>query len=131
MSGSAPRSTDSLARRIITKLGVNPDQLRERVAQSVARTPKLGYGAPQIFQTPRIVSMLEAANAEADRLRDEFIGVEHILLAIVDERDGESARILKEAGIDKERLYRALQEVRGNARVDSPRAESHYQALEK
>src|SRR5205823_793026 len=56
---------------------------------------------------------------------------EHILIAIADERDGESARILRGFGVDKERIYRALQDVRGNARTDSPRAESHYQSLEK
>jgi ATP-dependent Clp protease ATP-binding subunit ClpC len=75
--------------------------------------------------------MLETANAEAERLKDEYVGVEHILIAIADEREGESARILKGAGIDKERIYQALQEVRGESRVDSPTAESHYQALEK
>ena len=68
--------------------------------------------------------MLEAANAEAERLKDEYVGVEHLLIAIADEREGEAARILREFGVDKERIYRALQEVRGSARVDSPRAES-------
>src|SRR6266571_4892464 len=57
--------------------------------------------------------------------------VEHVLLAIADERDGESARILQQFNIDKEKIYRALQEVRGGARVDSPTAESKYKALEK
>jgi ATP-dependent Clp protease ATP-binding subunit ClpC len=85
----------------------------------------------QIYTTPRIVKMLEAANAEADHMQDDYVGVEHILIAISDERDGESARILGKFGIDKERIYQALQEVRGGARVDSPTAESKYQALER
>ena len=89
-----------------------------------ARAPKLGYDVVQIYTTPRIVRMLETANAEAERLKDEYVGVEHLLIAIADEREGESARILREFSVDKERIYRALQEVRGSARVDSPTAES-------
>ncbi len=116
---------------LLEKLGVDTARLRDAVAKSLAKTPKLQYDVVQIYTTPRIVRMLEAANAEAERLKDEYVGIEHILIAIADEREGESARILREAGIDKERIYRALQEVRGGARVDSPTAESKYKALER
>jgi ATP-dependent Clp protease ATP-binding subunit ClpC len=75
--------------------------------------------------------MLERANAEANRLKDEYVGVEHLLLAVVDATDGESAKVMEEFQVSKERLYRALQSVRGSARVDSPTAESTYQALTK
>jgi len=122
---------ESFARRILEKLNVPVDQLRDRVAQYLGRAPKLGYDVVQIYTTPRIVRMLETANAEAERLKDEFIGVEHLLIAIADEREGESAKLMREYNVDKERIYRGLSEVRGTARVDSPRAESHYQALEK
>jgi len=122
---------DGLARRIFDKLGVPSDQLRQKVAAVLDRSPKTAYDSVQIYVTPRVVRLLEAANAEAQRLKDEYVGVEHLLIAIADEREGEAARLLREAGIDKERIYGALQEVRGTARVQSPRAESHYQALEK
>jgi ATP-dependent Clp protease ATP-binding subunit ClpC len=122
---------NSLAKQVFTKLGVNAELVQQKVADALGKAPKLGYDVVQIYTTPRIVRMLEAANAEAERLKDEFVGVEHLLVAIADERDGESARILRESGIDKERLYRALAEIRGTSRVDSPRAESHYQSLEK
>jgi ATP-dependent Clp protease ATP-binding subunit ClpC len=122
---------DGLARRIFEKLNVPVDQVRDRVAGFLGRAPKLGYDVVQIYTTPRIVRMLETANAEAERLKDEFVGVEHLLIAITDEREGESARILREYQVDKERIYRALQEVRGSARVQSRSAESNYQALEK
>src|SRR3970282_2102005 len=75
--------------------------------------------------------MLEAANMEAERLKDEYVGIEHLLIAIADEREGEAARVLGQFGIDKEKIYRALQEARGGARVDSPTAESKYRALER
>src|SRR5439155_5845936 len=105
------------------------DQMRERVAAALGQRPKQAYDSVQVYITPRTVGVLEAANAEAERLKDEYVGVEHLLIAIADERDGESARILRDSGVDKERIYRALQDVRGSARVDSPRAESHYRAL--
>ncbi len=116
---------------IFARLGVDTGKLRDAVSQALAGAPKLEYDVVQIYTTPRIVRMLEAANAEAERLQDEYVGVEHILVAIADERDGESARILQQFNIDKEKIYRALQEVRGGARVDSPTAESKYKALEK
>jgi ATP-dependent Clp protease ATP-binding subunit ClpC len=122
---------DGLARRIFEKLGVHAEDVIEEVARYLGKAPKLGYDVVQIYTTPRVVRMLEAANAEADRLKDEFVGVEHLLIAIADEREGESARILRSHQVDKERLYKALQEVRGTARVQSRSAESHYQALEK
>ena len=93
--------------------------------------PKLGVRRRADLHDAAHRAMLETANAEAERLKDEFVGVEHLLIAIADERDGDAARILREFSVDKERIYRALQEVRGSARVDSPPAESHYQALEK
>ena len=111
---------DGLARRIFEQAGRQRRPMRRRVADALGKAPKLGYDVVQIYTTPRIVRMLETANAEADRLKDEFVGVEHLLMAIADERDGERARILRESGIDKERIYRALQEMRGNARVEQP-----------
>ena len=117
--------------QIFEQLNVDTTRLRQAVGRALSAAPKLAYDVVQIYTTPRIVRMLEAANAEAERLKDEYVGVEHILIAISDEREGESARILKQAGIDKERIYQALQEVRGESRVDSPTAESKYKALEK
>ena len=122
---------DGLAGRILTAMDVDVRALTARVADTLAKSPKLAYDVVQVYTTPRIVKMLETANAEAERLKDEYVGVEHILIAIADERDGDTSRILREFKIDKERIYRALQEVRGSARVDSPTAESKYGALEK
>src|SRR3990172_4043499 len=117
---------DGLARRLLERLDVDVSRLRDRVAATLAKTPKLAYDVVQIYTTPRIVKMLEVANAEAERLKDEYVSVEHLLLAIADEREGESAQILREFGVDKERLYQAVAEVRGGARVDTPPAESRY-----
>ena len=122
---------DGLAREVLTKMGVDADALGRRIAAHLDRSPKLSHDVVQIYTTPRIVRMLEAANAEAERLKDEFVGVEHLLIAIADEREGESTTVMGEFEITKERIYTALHEVRGTARVDSPTAESSYQSLER
>ncbi|MDP9236266.1 MAG: AAA family ATPase [Chloroflexota bacterium] len=122
---------DGLAGQILDRMGIDVRALTKRVGDTLARSPKLAYDVVQVYTTPRIVKMLETANAEAERLKDEYVGVEHLLIAIADERDGEAAAIFREFSIDKEKIYRALQEIRGSARVDSPTAESRYGALEK
>ena len=122
---------DGLAREVLQKMGVDVDALARRIAAHLDQSPKLAYDVVQIYTTPRIVRMLEAANAEAERLQDEFVGVEHLLVAIADESEGETAAVLREFEISKERIYTALQAVRGSARVDSPTAESSYQSLER
>ncbi|MCC6237436.1 MAG: AAA family ATPase [Dehalococcoidia bacterium] len=120
---------DGLAREVLQRIGVEPEAMASAIRQALERSPKLAYDVVQIYTTPRIVRMLENANAEADRLKDDFVGVEHLLIAISDEPDGDSARIMREFNITKERVYGALRQVRGSARVTSPTAESQYQAL--
>jgi ATP-dependent Clp protease ATP-binding subunit ClpC len=122
---------DGLAAQLLDRMGIDVRALTQRVADSLARAPKLAYDVVQVYTTPRIVKMLETANAEAERLKDEYVGVEHILIAIADEREGDAATILRGFNVDKEGVYRALQDVRGSARVDSPTAESRYGALDK
>jgi len=121
----------NLAQDVFRKLGVDMDALRERVEAALARTPKLTYESAQLYMTPRVVRLLENADAEARRLKDEYIGVDHLLLAIADLRDGDAPRILRDCGIDKEKIYRALADIRGAHRADSPRAEARYRALER
>jgi ATP-dependent Clp protease ATP-binding subunit ClpC len=120
---------DGLAREVLQRMNVEPEAMASAIKQSLERSPKLAYDVVQIYTTPRIVRMLENANAESERLKDDFVGVEHLLIAIADEPDGDSARIMRELNITKERVYGALRQVRGSARVTSPTAESQYQAL--
>ena len=116
---------------ILKELGVETEPVRQRVEQALERSPKVAYEAAQIYKTPRIDSLLRAALSEADRFNDEFVGTEHLLIAIAGERDGEAAGILKGFAIDQEKIYRALQDIRGGQRITDPRAESKYRALEK
>lgn len=116
---------------ILQKLGVDAATVKARVEAGLDSTPKMAYEAEQIYATPRIARLLEGAAREADRLKDEFIGIEHLLIAIAGEGQGEAVTILSEFGIDQEKIYQALQDIRGSHRVDDPRAESKYRSLEK
>ena len=120
-----------LTSEILEKLGVDADRMRQRLEGVLDAAPKLAYEGTQIYATPRIAHLFENATAEAERLKDEFVGTEHLLIAIAAERQGEAARILREFGIDQEKIYRALQDIRGTQRVTDARAESKYRALDK
>ena len=116
---------------IIKELGVDAGTVRQQVSTALEKSPRLDYETPQIYATPRTGQLLKTAEAEAERLNDEFVGTEHILIAITGETKGESARILKRSGIDQEKVYRALQKLRGTHRVTDTRAESKYRSLQK
>ncbi len=120
-----------LTLQILGRLGVNVEAVKKRVEDSLDRAPKATHESAQIYATPRIARLMDNAAREADRLKDDFISTEHLLIAIAGESSGEAATILKEFGIDQEKIYRALQDIRGGHRVDSPTAESRYRSLEK
>ena len=120
-----------LAEQVLQKLNVDASRLRKRVGDVLAAIPKLQYDVVQIYTTPEVVRMLEVANAEAERLKDEYVGVEHLLIAVADNEESGATRLLADAGVTKEGIYRALQDIRGKSRVTSPTAESRYQSLEK
>ncbi len=112
-------------------LGVNIETVRQQVGSALEKMPRVAYEAGQIYATLRIQDLLQGADAEAKRLKDEFIGTEHLLIAMASSRTGEAANILRGAGIDQEKIYRALQDIRGGHRVTDARAESKYRSLEK
>ncbi len=116
---------------ILGKLGIPIEPVRDRMREALEKFPKMATETNQIYATPRAAQMLENARLEAEHMKDEFIGTEHLLIAASMERDGEVKHVLKEAGIDQENVYRALMQVRGSHRIDDPRAESKYRSLER
>ena len=120
-----------IARDILEELGVDAEVIRRRVEATLERFPKVAYETSQIYATPRVAALLENANREADRLKDEFVSTEHLLIAIAGETKGEAAAILAESGINQEKIYQALQKIRGGHRVTDRQAESKYRSLEK
>jgi ATP-dependent Clp protease ATP-binding subunit ClpC len=116
---------------ILNELKINTEELRERVSEALKKTPQITYEAAQIYATPRVAKLLETAEEEANRLKDEFIGTEHLLIAISREQKGPAAKIFESMGIDQEKVYGALQKIRGGHRVTDARAESKYRSLSK
>ncbi len=116
---------------LLREIGVPVAAVRARLDDMMGQTPRAAVGSNQIFMTPRAKATLDRAKAESDRLGDDFISVEHLLIALTHEEQGAAARVLKVFGVDTEKVYRALQKVRGSQRVTDQRAESRYRALER
>ena len=122
---------DGVTADVLNEIGVAVPEMRSRLDQLLKAAPKVAYESTQIFVTPRAAKTLERANQEAKRLGDDFIGSEHLLVAIVQGDDGDADRVLSEFGVDLEKVYKALQAVRGEHRVTDERAESRYRSLER
>ena len=120
-----------VAAEVLRQLSVSETAMRSRLDRLLEQGPKVAYESSQIYVAPRAAKALERAKQESDRLNDDFIGTEHLLIAVVQEEQGDAAAIIKEFSIELEKLYQALQNVRGGHRVDDPRAESRYRSLEK
>ncbi len=105
-----------LAPAVLNKAEIRVDALRDRLERELERLPKVSGpgGAPdQLYVTGRLNRLLTQAEDEAKRLKDEYVSVEHLLLAITDD-GGAAGRLFKEFGLTRERLMQALQEVRGS-----------------
>jgi ATP-dependent Clp protease ATP-binding subunit ClpB len=115
---------------VLQKLGVPLDRLQGEIEKILQAIPKVSGGAqPQLSRAAARV--LEAANAEADAMKDEYISTEHLLLAIAGEKQDPASERLRAAGANREAILKALAQVRGGARVTDQDPESKYQALEK
>ncbi|HLA97013.1 MAG TPA: AAA family ATPase [Anaerolineales bacterium] len=120
--------------QILEHLKVDAASLTDRLDYILRTSPKaniFGGGAGQIFITPRVKRIIDLANEEANRLKDEYISTEHIFLAILSERSTPAARLLEGAGVTRERVYETIQQIRGGQRVTDPQAETRYRTLEK
>ncbi len=123
--------------QILEALGAAVDVIARKLeavldaAHKSGNAPYSGVPTVQVFITPRLNRVMGVANDEANKLQDEYISTEHILLAIASERNTHSANILRDAGVTKERLYGAIEELRGGQSVNEPDAESKFQVLEK
>jgi len=115
---------------ILRELNIDVEAVKQQTETALERTPKAAYEVTQIYPTPRTNTVGQTADAEAKRMQDEYISTEHLLLAIIAE-GGESATILKQFGADQEKVYKALEKIRGGHRVTDARAESRYRSLQK
>src|SRR5207253_952568 len=125
---------DGLLPRLLQRMEVNTNSIVRSLESELEKRPKVGGPGAEpgkVYVTQRINQILAKAESEASRLKDEYISVEHIALAMLDESGTPSARILKEAEINRDRFLKALTDVRGNQRVTSADPEATYEALER
>jgi ATP-dependent Clp protease ATP-binding subunit ClpB len=121
-----------LAKDIFTRAELPIPTLRTETEAALAKRPRASAQAPdgQVFITPRFNKLVDGAVQEADRLKDQYVSVEHLLLALTTQ-GGEATQLLQQHGLTQDRLYQLLKEMRGGRSVDSPNAESQYQALKQ
>ncbi|MCJ7738215.1 MAG: ATP-dependent Clp protease ATP-binding subunit, partial [Anaerolineae bacterium] len=126
---------ESAVVQIMQLLGVDLESIKIRLDETLKDSPKVGIygggGIGQVFITPRVKRVLDQANDEANKLKDDYISTEHIFLSIANERNTPAGKILLENGVTKDRIQDAIKEIRGGQHVTDPRAESRYRLLEK
>ncbi len=125
---------EGLVPRMLRKMDVNVDSLAEAAERELRKKPRVsGPGATpgSIYVSQRVSRLLVAAEKNAKRLQDEYVSVEHIFQALLEEGNTPAGKILKEFQVSSDRFLKALQEVRGNQRVQSANPEATYEALER
>ncbi len=123
---------DGIAVAMLRKLGASPGEIAQAVKAAVERLPKIsGSATAEVYISTRTKAILEQAFSEATKMKDEYVSIEHILLAISEETAGEVATILSRAGVTRDAILHGLQEIRGKQRITDPNPEDKYQALEK
>ena len=121
---------EGVANSMLRKLGVSPGAIAQEATAALERLPKV-TGAGEVYLSSRAKSVLERAFAEADKMKDEYVSIEHILLAVVDEKGGDARRILEKYGVRRDAILKVLMEIRGSQRITDPNPEEKYQALDK
>ncbi len=126
------KEPEGIAGAMLRKLGASPDEIAQRVVTALENLPTVsGGGLTDIYASAKTKAVLEAAFAQATRMKDEYVSIEHVLLAILDEKNGQAAAILNNAGVTLDAILKVLMEIRGNQRITDPNPEEKYQALEK
>src|SRR5438105_18509 len=121
---------DGIARPLLEKIGVNANQLRDGLRSELDRRPKVHGTAVDLRLANELRSVLDGAEKEMSKLKDQYTSAEHYLLALPG-ANVPAAKLLKEFGVTRDKLMQALQQVRGSQRVTDQNPEGKYQALEK
>ena len=123
---------NGVGREILRRLNIDIEHMKELLLRKFEKMPVYqSGGSAQIYITPDVQNLLEDAEREAHLLKDEYVGVEHILLAFTNEKQGDIKEIFRIFGIDRESILKVLREIRGNQRVMDPTPESKYMVIER
>jgi ATP-dependent Clp protease ATP-binding subunit ClpB len=126
------RQKEGIVIPILQKLGANIDLIISHLENELNRIPQVtGRGVGQVYLSSRLNEIFNAAGREAERLMDEYLSTEHLLIAIADEKQGAAFQILQRNGVTKDAIFRVLQEIRGPHRVTDQTPEEKYQALKR
>ena len=121
--------SEGILRPVLGKLGANVQVVLNDLQAALARFPRV-QGGQQYF-SPRLSQVFTAAQKQADQMKDEYVSTEHLLLAIVDEKDGDAGKILRQHGVNHDDLLKVIEQMRGGVRITDQNAEANYQALSK
>ncbi len=121
---------EGLVRQILQKLEIDAAKLKEQVQAALERLPKV-RGAGGIYVSQVLSQVIDLAWKEAERLKDEYLSTEHVLLGMVASREGEAGKILRSHGVNQDRVYKILVEIRGTQRVTDQNPEDKYQSLNR
>jgi len=123
---------EGIVQPILQKLGTSRDVILQGLQTALKKKPAVtGGGVGEIYLSPTLNRVFEKALAEADRLKDEYISTEHLLIAIADEEASDAGRILRENGVTRDAIFTILKDIRGNQRVVDQNPEEKYQALKR
>ncbi|HEX8844129.1 MAG TPA: ATP-dependent chaperone ClpB [Pyrinomonadaceae bacterium] len=120
---------EGIVRPVLGKLGANVQVVLNDVQAAIARFPRV-QGGQQYF-SPRLSQVFTAAEKQAKEMKDEYISTEHLLIAIVAEKDGQAGKILRQHGVNTDDLLKVIEQTRGGVRITDQNAEENYQALSK
>ncbi len=125
---------ESLTEIILSQQGVDVSSLKEKLKNEISLLPRTYAAsgqAQQIYLSPVLGNVLTSAEKEAQALKDEYVSVEHLLIAIVESMETKAGKILRDMKVTKEKIYQVLTKIRGSQRVTDQTPESKYQVLEK
>ncbi|MCE1248665.1 MAG: ATP-dependent chaperone ClpB [Firmicutes bacterium] len=127
------KQEDGITSPILRKVGANPDTIAGLVQEELSKMSKVygGGGTNGLYISAKTKEAMENAWKEAERMKDEFLSTEHLLIAIASQKDTPSGKILAREGVTKDSIYKALAEIRGSQRITDQNPEDKYQALKR
>jgi ATP-dependent Clp protease ATP-binding subunit ClpB len=127
------KQEDGITSPILQKIGANPDTIISLIQDELSRMSKVygGGTAGGVYISPKTQQALEMAWKEAERMKDEYLSTEHMLIALASQKDTPSGKILARYGVTKDAIYKALADIRGSQRITDQNPEDKYQALKK
>jgi ATP-dependent Clp protease ATP-binding subunit ClpB len=124
------KESEGIATGILLKLGVSPKTILPDIEQVVGRLTKVS-GTGDVYFSTATRHVMDAAFKEADQMKDAYVSIEHIFLAVLDEKDSAASKILHKQGASREAVLKVLMDIRGTQRITDPNPEEKYQALDK